>query len=281
LITDMKQRLRHIRHAALDMDGTIYKGSTLFDFTLPFLASLREMGIGYTFLTNNPSKSVQDYLARLAGYGIEADESQLYTSTQSTIEFLQTNHPKVKRIFALGTPSMCGEFARAGFEICEDSHLDEPDAVIVAFDLTVNFLRLGRAAWWIQKGKPYVATNPDRVCPTDQPTVWVDCASLCACLREATGRGPDAVMGKPHPSMLRGILQRHGLKPHELAMVGDRTYTDVAMAHSAGAVGVLVLTGESTAEDAKKYSPAPDFVLPSIKELGEMLRAAKLETVSL
>jgi NagD protein len=141
--------------------------------------------------------------------------------------------------------------------------------------MTLTFNRLGRAAWWISKGKPYVATNPDRVCPTDQPTIWVDCASLYTCLHEAVGRWPDKVLGKPDPSMLTGILARHNLKPHELGMVGDRTYTDVAMAQCAGALGVLVLTGETTLEEGKKYSPPPDLIIPSIKELGEMLREAK------
>ena len=271
----MKEKLRQIRHVALDMDGTIYQGSTLFEFTKPFLDSLAEMGIGHTFLTNNPSKSVKDYLAKLAQMGIEVDEPQLYTSTQSTIEFLQQNYPPARRIFALGTPSMCEEFEKFGFKICEDSPGDEPDAVVIAFDMTLTFSRLCRAAWWIRQGKPFIATNPDRVCPTDQPTVWVDCGSLCACLQAATGRAPDAVLGKPHPSMLRGILARHSLKPHELAMVGDRTYTDMAMAHSAGALGVLVLTGETSLEEAQKYFPPPDLILPSIKELGAKLREAK------
>ena len=276
----MNHRLRNLRHLALDMDGTIYKGSTLFEFTRPFLQSLTDMGIGYTFLTNNPSKSVKDYLAKLKHLGIEADESQLYTSTQCTIEYIREQYPKAKRIFPLGTPSMCDEFRKAGFEICENSHLDEPEVVVVAFDMTLEFSRVGRAAWWIQKGKPYVATNPDRVCPTDQPTIWVDCAAICAMLKEATGRNPDKVLGKPDPSMLRGILQRHGLKPNELAMVGDRTYTDVAMGQRSGAVSVLVLTGESTLEEGEKYSPPPDFILPSIKELGEMLAVAKSEVVA-
>lgn len=275
----MTHRLRSIRHLALDMDGTIYKGSTLFSFTKPFLASLREMGIGYTFLTNNPSKSVKDYLTRLAALGIEADESQLYTSTQCTIEFLQKNHPTAKKLFALGTPSMCQEFESAGYSMCADDHLDEPDAVVVAFDMTLAFARVGRAAWWIKKGKPYVATNPDFVCPTDQPTIWVDCGAICACLQAATGRKPDIVLGKPHPSMLTGILNRHSLKPHELGMVGDRTYTDMAMAHCSGAVGILVLTGETTREDASRYQPAPDFVLASVKELGEMLSDTRKEIV--
>ncbi len=277
--TRMNKKLQKVRHLALDMDGTIYKGSTLFNFTRPFLDSMRELGIGYTFLTNNPSKSVSDYLTRLASLGIEASETQLYTSTQSTIEYLHANYPKAKRIFSLGTESMFGDFRKAGFEICEDSHLDEPDVVVVAFDQTFSFSRMGRAAWWIKKGKPFIATNPDYVCPTDQPTIWIDCGSLCACLKAATGRGPDKVLGKPDAAMLTGILARHNLKPHELGMVGDRTYTDMEMARRAGAIGMLVLTGETTAEDAPKYSPAPDYIFPSIKELGARLREARNEVV--
>jgi HAD superfamily hydrolase (TIGR01450 family) len=272
------QRLRKIRHVALDMDGTIYKGSTLFDFSKPFLASLKEMGIGYTFLTNNPSKSVKDYLAKLAGYGINATPDELYTSAQATIEHLQINYPKAKRIFALGTPSMCEEFAKHGFELCADSPKDEPEVVVVGFDMSLTYAGLCRAAWWLSKGKPFIATNPDRVCPTDQPTVLVDCGAICAALTEATGRKPDAVMGKPDPTMLRGILAKHSLKPYELAMVGDRIYTDVAMGHAAGALAVLVLTGEATAEDAKTASEPPHITVPSLKEFGEYLRKARSST---
>ena len=76
---------------------------------------------------------------------------------------------------------------------------------MVGFDTTLSYARLCRAAWWIKQGKPYFATNPDRVCPTDEPTVLVDCGSICAALREATGRAPAAVLGKPSPAMLRGI----------------------------------------------------------------------------
>jgi NagD protein len=148
---------------------------------------------------------------------------------------------------------------------------EEPDAVVVGFDTGLTFERLCKAAWWIRRGKPYIGTHPDRVCPTDLPTVMVDCGSLLACLETATGRAPTAVLGKPSPRMLAGILQRHGLHPSELAMVGDRTYTDMAMAQAVGAVGVLVLTGETTLEEAHAYDPPPDLVLPSIRELGEML----------
>jgi HAD superfamily hydrolase (TIGR01450 family) len=273
----MNKRLRDIRHVALDMDGTIYSGGTLFESTLPFLVLMGELGIGHTFLTNNSSKSSKDYLARLRQIGITAAPDQLYTSTQATIEYLREKMPGVRQLFVLGTASMCRELEGAGFVLTADSASDEPDGVLVGFDTELTYARLCRAAYWISKGKAFVATHPDRICPTDQPTVLVDCGAICAALEQAAGRGPDVVLGKPDPCMLRGILHRHALVPKQLAMVGDRLYTDMAMAHRAGALGVLVLTGEATAAQGANHSPAPDLVVQGLAELGERLRAAREE----
>ena len=273
----MNKRLRKIRHVALDMDGTIYSGGTLFDSTLPFLTLLDKLGIGHTFLTNNSSKSAKDYLAHLSHIGIPAAADQLYTSTQATIEYLRQQMPAVQRLFVLGTVSMRQEMEGAGFALTADSAQDVPDAVVVGFDTELTYARLCRTAYWISQGKPFIATHPDRICPTDQPTVLVDCGAVCAALEQAVERGPDVVLGKPDPCMLRGILHRHALPPEQLAMVGDRLYTDMAMARKAGAVGVLVLTGEATAEQAAKHSPPPDLVVSGLAELGERLRAAKQE----
>jgi HAD superfamily hydrolase (TIGR01450 family) len=272
---DAIQRLGSLRHVALDMDGTIYSGETLFGTTGPFLKLLNDLGIGYTFLTNNPSKSTAEYLAQLRRMGIEATAEQLYTSTQATIDFLKKNRPELRRWFALGTPGMCDELAGAGFSLMPDDPEAAPDAVLVGFDKTLTYARLCRAAWWIKQGKPYFATNPDRVCPTDQPTVLVDCGSITAALEKATGVAPQRVFGKPDPTMLQGILHRHSIAPENLAMIGDRLYTDMEMARRAGAFGVLVLTGETTASDAEQSSPAPDLVVPTLVELGELLRQAK------
>ena len=268
-------RLRGIAHVALDMDGTIYKGGTLFPWTPPFLARLKAMGVGYSFLTNNPSKSVPDYLKHLDKMGIKATREELYTSAMATIDLLKERYPHVRRIFVLGTASMMAEFTGAGFELTADDPTDIPDAVVVAFDLTLAYARLCRAAWWIQQGKPFVATNPDWVCPTDQATVLVDCGSICAALEKATGRAPDAILGKPDPAMLGGILSRHGLRPEQIAMVGDRIYTDIEMARRAGALGVLVLSGEATMDDVARAPHVPDIVLPSLTELGDWLAAAR------
>ena len=277
-----KEKLSRIRHLALDMDGTIYLGSRIFPFTIPFLEKMKAAGIGISFLTNNPTRSVQDYLDKLAKMGIEATEDGMYTTSLAAIDYIKEHHPQARRLFLLGTPSMAEQFRKAGYEECADDPGDVPDVLVVAFDTTLTYSRLCRAAFWASQGIPYVATNPDRVCPTDKPTVLVDCGSLQKCIEHATGRKPDIVLGKPDPTMLQGIMHRHGLKPEEIAMVGDRIYTDTAMAHNAGAVGVLVLSGETTMETVKKVqadaatNPEPEFYPPdlvvnNIAELGELL----------
>lgn len=279
---ELRAKLAKIKHLALDMDGTIYLGSTLFPFTKKFLSDMSDAGIGYSFLTNNPSKSVADYLKKLEAMGIEADEDNMYTTSLAAIDYIKAHYPQAKRLFLLGTPSMISQFEKAGFESCADDPDDVPDALVVAFDMTLEYSRLCRAAWWASQGVPYIATNPDRVCPTDQQVVLVDCGSICKCIEHATGRQPDITLGKPDPNMLKGILDRHGLQPDEIAMVGDRIYTDTAMAHNAGAFGVLVLSGETTletadavAEDART-NPAPEFFPPDlivrdIEELGKLI----------
>ena len=203
---ELMSKLRRLKHVALDMDGTIYMGATLFPYTKPFLAGVKEQGLGYSFLTNNPSSSIADYLAKLARLGVEATEEEMYTTALATIDYIKTHYPEAKRLFLLGTPSMITEFEKAGFESAADDPNDRPDVLVVAFDKSLVYERLCRAAWWISQGVPYIATNPDRVCPTDQPVVLVDCGSICACLTHATGRTPDITLGKPDPNMLSGIL---------------------------------------------------------------------------
>lgn len=266
---------RKIKHVALDMDGTIYMGSHLFPFTQDFLKMLRDNGIGYSFLTNNPTRSISDYLAKLEKMGIEATADNMYTTAVATIDHLKANMPDVKRIFVIGTPSMKAEFECAGFELTSEDPGDMPQALIVAFDTTLEYGRLCHASWLASQGLPYIATNPDRVCPTNLDTVLVDCGSLCACIEHATGRKPDLVIGKPNPGMLDGILYRHGLKPDEIAMCGDRIYTDVAMARNAGALGVLVLSGETTLDTAMNSDPQPPVTAKNIMEFGLLLLKSK------
>ena len=273
--SELKSRLAGIRHVALDMDGTIYLGTKVFPYTIPFLEKLDRLGISYSFLTNNPTKSIEDYISKLHSLGIPCGKDQMYSTATASIDYIKTHYPSARRLFLLGTPSMISQFEAAGFVSCADDPEDVPDVVVAAFDMTLQYSRLCRCAWWISKGLPYIATNPDWVCPTNQETILVDCGSICKCLEGATGRKPDAFIGKPNPDILFGVLGNKGMQPSEAAIVGDRIYTDVKTGINAGALGVLVLSGETTMDIVRTSDVTPSLICRDIEEFGKLLEESR------
>jgi NagD protein len=265
--------LAQIRHVVLDMDGTIYLGGTLLPHTISFLSTLSRLGIGHSYVTNNCSRGRAEYVEHLAEIGISASADSILTSAHATIHHLNTQLPGAKRLFVLGTPGLDDDFRLAGFEIVND----RPDAVIVGFDTALTYDRLSQTAYWISRGLPYVATHPDRVCPTDRPIVLPDCAAICALLETATGRKPDAIPGKPNPIMLEAVFAKHDLWPQQVALVGDRLYTDMRMARDAGAVAVLTLTGETKQAhvDRCPEGQQPDVIVNDLGEFGRLIEKAR------
>ena len=261
-----------IRHVVLDMDGTIYLGGTLLPHALPFLSTLARLGIEHSFVTNNCSRSRAEYVEHLRDIGIEAKADSILTSAHATIHYLNANLPGAKRLFVFGTSGLCDDLRLAGFEMVDD----RPDAVIVGFDTRLTYERMCQTASWISRGLPYLATHPDRVCPTDRPIVLPDCGAMCALLETATGRRPDAVPGKPNPLMLEAVFAQHQLAPGEVALVGDRLYTDIRMARDAGAIAVLTLTGETNRTDVERCPPnqRPDLVVADLGEFANALEDA-------
>lgn len=269
----MNHRLAQIRHVILDMDGTIYLGHRLFPETLPLLATLERLGVGYSFVTNNCSRSRAEYIEHLRTLGIHAPARSVVTSSHATIHYLQTKLPSVRRLLVLGSPGGKDDLRLAGYEVVDEA----PDAVVVGYDCELTYDHLCRTAYFIKQGLPYLATHPDRVCPTNEPTVLPDCGAICALLETATGRAPDAIPGKPQPAMLDEVLLSHKLAADQVAMIGDRLYTDVQMAKGAGVLAVLVLTGEASAAEAANL-PAdrrPDLIVTDLADFSRQLVAAR------
>ncbi len=265
--------LAKIRHIVLDMDGTIYLGKKLFPQTRPFLDGLARMEIGHSYVTNNCSRSRAEYVYHLREIGIDADPSSISTSAHATIHYLSVELPHVKRLFVHGTQGLKEDLRLAGFEIVDQ----DPDAVIVGFDTALTYDDLCQTAYWISRGLPYVATHPDRVCPTDRPIVMPDCAAVCSLFETSTGRRPEAIPGKPNRLMLEAVFTRHNVAPHEVALVGDRLYTDIRMARDAGAVAVLTLTGETKRADIESCptNQRPDIVVNDLGEFAQMVETAR------
>lgn len=270
-----RELLKGIKHLVFDLDGTVYCGSVLFPYTLEAFDIFDACGLTYTYLTNNSSLSANDYIGKIQKLGLRGDLENLYTSSLASLECLRKNYSTAKTIYLLGTESLRREFVEAGYRVLFGDDKEEPDIVVVAFDTSLTYAALCKTAWWVKHGKPFVATHPDKICPSNQPTLLVDCGAICDCITSATGRKPDHLLGKPDRSMIDGIRQKHGLAPHEIAMVGDRLYTDIEMARRAGIVGVLVLSGEATRNDLMRSDLSPEIVCEHILELAQLLREAK------
>ena len=250
-----------------DMDGTLYIGNRLFDFTTDLLAAIRKSGRNYLFITNNSSKSVNAYVEKLAKLGIRAEYDDFLTSSQATAYYFKNGYAD-KKLYVCGTKSLQKELVDNGFLLTEDR--DAAECVVMGFDTELTFRKLDDVSYILStKEVPYIATNPDYVCPTEYGSV-PDCGSVCDMIFNATGKRP-FVIGKPSPLMIRLAMEKAGVKPEETAVVGDRIYTDVKSGLAAGAVGVLVMSGETTQEILDASPDRPDLVLDSAAEIIQFL----------
>ena len=269
---DMR-RLQQVRCFVLDMDGTIYLSNRLFPFTKPFLQRLEETGRSYCFFTNNSTKHQKDYLDKLAGMGIPATEDQMFLSTQVIIEEMQRLHPD-DSFFIVGTPSLTEAFRRAGLRIYDpESPASRPDVVILGFDTTLTYEKISLACKYLRHGAAYYGVNMDYNCPVDDKGVLdyiPDCGSIAKLVERSTGRFPD-FYGKPSRHALDFIIRHTGFAEEEIAVVGDRIYTDIAIANGTRALSIMVLTGETQLEDLDQYDYRPDMILPSLEDLTALL----------
>ena len=253
----------------LDMDGTLYLDEQLFDGTKEFLSYIREIGGTYLYLTNNSSKGVDAYVAKMRRLGIEATEADFLTSVDVTVHYLLKNKGPEDVYYVCGTESFKSQLRRAGLTLA-DTPDERVTTVLAGFDTELTFQKLEDACILLNRGADFIATNPDWVCPTWYGYV-PDCGSVCEMLTRATGRVP-RVLGKPQPEMVYLAMERTGYSADQTAMIGDRIYTDVKSGLNAGVLAILVMSGETTQEILDASEDRPDLVLESAAEILEALR---------
>ena len=249
----------------LDMDGTFYLGDSLLPGALEFLEHLNHHGLPFSFLTNNSSRSKQDYVNKLTGLGVREGDARVFTAGDATIAYLKKHHSGSK-VFLLGTPSLAESFRGSGIAISES----DPDLVVIGYDTTLTYARLSAFCYFVRKGLPYIATHPDVNCPSPEGPV-PDIGAMMSLVEASTGRKADVVIGKPNPGIVNALAEEWGLEPKEMVMVGDRLYTDIALGKTAGVKTVLVLSGETKREDLVNVIYQPDLVCENLAELAGYL----------
>ncbi len=264
----ISSRLEHVRCFLLDMDGTFYLGEALLNGALEFIDVLREQGRDFLFLTNNSSRSQDDYAAKITRLGLPIGREKIFTSGEATARYLHGAFPGA-RVFLAGPPSLQAEFRAHGVRLDQES----PTHVVLGFDTTLTYAKLWRMCDLVRAGLPYIATHADFNCPT--PTGYMpDVGAMIALVRASTGREPDLVVGKPNRMFVEAAAAKLGLPVDSLAMIGDRLYTDIALGKTSGIATVLVLSGETRVEDLAASPHKPDLVFADLAAVAEYLRQA-------
>ena len=266
----------------LDMDGTLYLDDRLFPGAADFLAKIRACGGKYLFLTNNSSKGVDAYVAKMTRLGVPAAPADFLTSVDALIVFLERTYGaavKKKKMYVVGTRSFCAQLAAAGFLLTETPD-DDTEILILGFDRELTYRKLEDACRLLVRGGQksdarqaknalpavdYYATNPDWVCPTAFGSV-PDCGSMAWMLEKATGRLPKFI-GKPEPEMALLAMAQCGCSAAETLLIGDRLYTDIACGNRAGVDTAFVLSGEGTLADLAKGQGKPTYIFENIAEV--------------
>lgn len=240
------EALRPIRCFMLDMDGTFYLGDRILDGSLDFLDAVERTGRQVLFLTNNSSKSADYYVEKLKRMQVRAPFRNILTSGQATARYCLA-HYAGKKAFLLGNHILAAEFDKMGVPV-DDEH---PDYVVIAFDTELDYAKMTAVCDFVRAGLPYIATHPDYNCPTETGFI-PDIGAIIAFIKASTGREPDVIIGKPHSGIVEDALKVTGLRADQLAMCGDRLYTDIATGVNFGMTSILVMSGETTWEDREK-----------------------------
>ena len=266
---ELANALQNIKLYLFDMDGTLYLGDRLYAFTVDLLQTIRAKGGRYLFMTNNSSKSVEDYIKKLDKMGIAATREDFITSSQATAYYLHKHH-EGQTLYVCGTESLKAELRREGFALTENTA--DTDCIVMGFDTELTFRKLHDVSYLLltRPEIPYIATNPDLVCPTEFGSV-PDCGSVCQMLQNVSGRLP-VVIGKPSALMPQLAMEKWGVAGSQTCVIGDRIYTDIKSGLNAGTLTVLVLSGETTREILEASPEKPHLVLSDAGEMRDALK---------
>lgn len=259
-----KSIFKKTKYFIVDMDGTFYLDGNIIPGADEFLKKVRESGRDFFFFTNNSSNNVASCRAKLEKMGFPVDENRVIISSHVTIDFLKRNRPN-KKVFLLGNERLTSDFESAGINLVES----DPDIVVLGFDTTLTYQKMWDAARFIANGAEYIATHPDLNCPTADGFM-PDTGSMIELFAASTGKRP-LVMGKPMTATVDYITHMLSCERDEIAFIGDRLATDIAIGATHGIPSVLVLSGVTTIEEYEQSEIKASVVVDSMKALAEYL----------
>jgi 4-nitrophenyl phosphatase len=262
--------LGHVRAALFDMDGVLYRGMAALPGVNELLAHLAQRNVSYACITNNASRTREQYEAKLAAMGIHVPAARIVTSATATSVWLRAQTPRGTTVFAIGMDGLREALFADGYFV-EQS--ERPQYVVVGADFEINYAKLKTACLAIRAGATFVGTNPDTTFPSEEGIV-PGVGSFILAL-EAASDVKATIIGKPERAMFDAALRMLGVPANEAVVVGDRLDTDILGAERAGIPSAMVLTGVSSVAELQSSATRPSAVFAGLPELLDAWRATR------
>ncbi|MCT8686787.1 HAD-IIA family hydrolase, partial [Glaesserella parasuis] len=258
--SQLNRKITDYKCYLFDLDGTLYVGKNVINEAIDSVRLLQKQGKIVKFLSNNSSKSKQDYVSRLNELGIQCNVKDIILSTDATLRFL--SEKEIKRVYVLGTEKLKQSLIENGFKLSED----DAEIVVIGYDTELTYSKLITASKLINKGIDYIATHKDIFCPTEFGPI-PDIGSFIQMLEMTTKVAPLKIFGKPDISMVELVAKELNIDKSDMLMIGDRLYTDILMAKNFAIDSVLVLSGDTTRDMLEVSDISPTYVLKSFNVL--------------
>ncbi len=255
------EELRTIEALVIDMDGVLWRGDVPMPGLHAFFDLLRSRPIRFRLATNNPTRTPEQYVAKLARMGVHVTPQEILTSAIVTARYLAKEMPGA-RVFVIGMDGLHQALLEHGLRIGDG---EAADCVVVGLDTQLTYAKLADAALLIRAGARFIGCNPDVTLPSERGLLPGNGATL-AYLQAATGVAP-LIIGKPERAIFDAALEAMQVPAARAATLGDRLETDILGGQRAGMHSILVLSGATDSAQLASSPIQPDWVFESIQEL--------------
>jgi len=254
--------IKSIKGFLFDLDGVCYIGRNPIPGAADAVLSLKQDRIPVRFCTNTTVLSNESFQKKLNGLGLPIEPGEIFGAISAAQAYLR----------ALGSPRcyiLLTDDPKQDFvEFPQDDR--NPEIVLVgdvckawSYDL------MHRVFLQIMNGARLVALHKGRYWQTEEG-LRMDIGAFVAGLEYVTGRTA-TIIGKPSAEFFRLAIADMGLRPEEVAMVGDDINSDIGGAQATGMRGILVRTGKYRPELVERSSITPDLIIDSVVDLPGLL----------
>lgn len=245
----------------LDMDGVVWRDNEAIGDLPAIFRQIEAKGLQMAFVTNNATRTVEQYQEKFRGFGVEVPAERIHTSSKVTAQMLSEKYPQRGNVYVIGERGLREALEEKGFTISEKDCV----AVVVGLDRELTYAKIKQATLLIRGSAEFIGTNPDRTLPSPEGEV-PGAGTILAALEAAT-EVRATIIGKPERALLDAALKALGLKSEDSLMIGDRVETDVAAGQKAGCRTALLLSGVTSQAAARAWKPAPDYIEEDLETL--------------